>query len=60
MLWGRPVDLLLGMEDLQRKNREAVDDEAGGLRVEGSGRILWGDLKQCRIDLFDEIVAKLV
>ena len=28
--------------------------------MERRGRILWGDLKQCRVDLFDEIVAKLV
>jgi hypothetical protein len=54
------VELLLGVEDLEGEDGEAVDDEAGGLGVEGSGRSFGCELEEGDVDLLGEIVATLV
>ena len=57
----RAVDLLRGVEEFERKDGEAVDDEAGGFGVERSGFVLrCGFKEECGVDLLDEVVAALV
>ena len=58
---GGAVGLLGGVVDLERQDREAVDHEAGGFGVQGSGFVLrTGGGEQEVVDGFDEIVAALV
>jgi hypothetical protein len=55
------VELLLGVEELERKDGEAVDDEAGGLRMErDAGRGGGQESEEVFVDLLDEVVAALV
>lgn len=62
------VDLFLGMEDLEGKDRETVDDEAGRFGVQGSGGGLAtlrsedrrSMVQQENVALLGEIVAALV
>ena len=50
-----------GVEDLERKDGEAVEDETGRLRVERSSRALRSRrLEQSAVDGFDEIIAGLI
>ena len=58
---GLAMGFLMRVVDLQRKDGEAIDDEAGGLGVEGSGRVLGGErTEESLIDLLDQVVAILV
>ena len=57
---GGAMDLLSCVEDLEGEDGEAVDDEAGGLGVEGRGGVSGGDFKQGDVDLLGEVVAALV
>ena len=55
------MGLFGGVVDFQREDGESVDDEAGGLGVEGGGIVLRPGLsEQGEINFFDEIVALLV
>lgn len=60
VLEGGAVELLFGMEDLEGEDGEAVDDEAGGLGVEGRGGVVGGELEEGDVELFGEVVATLV
>ena len=52
---------LVGVVDLQGKDGQAVDDEAGRLGVQRSGAVLaWQGVQESFIDLLDQIVAALV
>ncbi len=54
------VELLFGVEDLEGEDGESVDDEAGGLGVQRSGRRGVGGIEEDGVDLFGEVVAELV
>ena len=55
------MDLLGGVEDLEREDGEPVDDEAGGLGVQGRvGRRRWREGEQGLVDLLGEVIAELV
>ncbi len=55
------MGLLGGVEDLEREDGEAVEDEAGGFGVERRGGVLLAGLfEEGSIHDFDEIVAGLV
>ena len=50
-----------GVEELQREDREPVDDEAGSFGVEGSRDVLRAcESEEVRVDSLDEVVALLV
>jgi hypothetical protein len=57
---GRAVKLLVGVEDLEGEDGEAVDDEARRLGVEGRGRVVGCELEEVDVDLLGEVVAELV
>ena len=60
-MFGRgAVKLFLGVEDLEGKDREAVDDEAGGFGVERGRGVFGRELDEGDVDLLGEVVAKLV
>ena len=54
------VELLFGVEDLEGKDGEAVDDETGGLGVEGRGGIFGREMQEGDVDLLGQVVAELV
>lgn len=54
------MELLLGVEDLEGEDGEAVDDEAGGFGVERSGGMGGRELEEGGVDSLDEIIAELV
>ncbi len=60
VLGGGAVELLLGVEDLEGEDGEAVDDEAGRLGVERRGGMDGSELEEGGIDLLGEVVAELV
>lgn len=50
-----------GVEDFEREDGEAVNDEAGGFRVERKRWVeLWERREETDVDALDEIVAELV
>jgi len=57
---GGAMKLLVGVEDFEREDGEAVDDEARGFGVEGYGRVGGCELQEFDVDLLGEIVAELV
>jgi hypothetical protein len=66
VLGGGAVELLVGVEDLEGEDGKAIDDEAWGLGVEGSGGLegvgglVGREFEEGDVDLFGEIVAALV
>ena len=58
---GGAVELLFGVEDLEREDGEAVDDQAGRLGVERRGGVVRGRVsRRAMVDLLGEVVAALV
>ena len=58
---GVTVSLDMGVEDLEREDGEAVEDEAGSLRVQRGSGVLRGKVdEQPLVHLLDEVVASLV
>jgi hypothetical protein len=51
VLGGGAVKLLFGVENLEGKDREAVDDKAGGFGVEGGRGSVGSELKEGDVDL---------
>ncbi len=60
VLWGGAVELLFGVKDLEGEDREAIDDEAGGLGVQRGVGVLGDGADEQGIELLDEVVALLV
>ena len=54
------VELLLGVEDFEGEDGEAVDDEAGRLGVEGRGGVVGGEAEEGDVNLLGQVVAELV
>lgn len=58
------LSLLAGVEDFEREDGEAVDDEAGGFGVERCGgvgqRAVRKPVEEVTVKLFSEIVAELI
>jgi hypothetical protein len=61
---GAAIKFFASVKDLEREDREAIDHEAGGLRVEwglGIGEAGRSELgKEDAVELFSEIVAALI
>lgn len=57
---GGAVELLVGVEDFKGEDGEAIDDEAGGFGVEGSGDVVGREFEEGEIELLGEVVAELI
>ena len=54
------VKLLVGVKDLEGKDGETVNDEAGGFGVKRSRHIFGSQLDEGEVDLLGEVVAELI
>ena len=57
---GGAVKLLLGVEDLEGEDGEAVDDEAGDSELRGESGLSGASCEEGDVDLLGEVVAELV
>jgi hypothetical protein len=60
MFFGGAMELLGGVKNLEGKNGEAIDDEAGRLGMKRGRGLMGRELEEGDVDLFGEVVTALI